>query len=98
MDINRLSSDIKYVGSIGATLNIEEKMKLELSLLKITETEPFDEVVFWGKINGVKFDYFIAVGLNFRGKIEFPTKKFYWAKSDTFEFDELPEVNLDHRA
>jgi len=55
-------------------------MKLELQLLKITETEAYDQVVFWGKIIGVKFDYYIAVGLQYRGKFEFPTKKFFWAK------------------
>ncbi|KAL4462089.1 hypothetical protein ABPG74_000934 [Tetrahymena malaccensis] len=98
MDIYRLSSDLKYVNQIGVTLNVDEKLKLELSLLQITETEKFDNILFWGKINGVKFDYYIAVGLHFKGKFEFPTKKFYWAKSDTFVFDELPEINLEYRA
>lgn len=35
MDINRLASDLKYPNQIGNTLNLEEKMKLELSLIKI---------------------------------------------------------------
>jgi len=42
MDIYRISSDLKFVNQIGVTLNVEERMKLELSLLKITETEKFD--------------------------------------------------------
>jgi len=49
MDIYRISSDLKFVNQIGVTLNVEERMKLELSLLKITETEKFDQVLFWGK-------------------------------------------------
>ena len=55
-------------------------MKLELALLKISETENFDSVLFWGKIVGLKMDYYVVFGINFRGKYDFPTKKFYWAK------------------
>ena len=72
-------------------------MKLELSILKINETENFDQVLFWGKIQGVKLDYYIAIGLHFKGKFEFPSKKFYWAKNDQFEFEELPEMNLEYQ-
>ena len=61
-------------------ISSKKRMKLDLSLLKISETENFDQVNFWGKINGIKLDYYIAVGLYFRGKFEFPTKKFFWAK------------------
>jgi len=35
-------------------------------------------VLFWGKVEGTSKDYYVAAGLNFRGKFEFPTKKFFW--------------------
>jgi hypothetical protein len=31
-------------------------MKLELGLLKLNEAEKFDQILFWGKIDGT-FDY-----------------------------------------
>jgi radial spoke head protein 9 len=64
-------------------------MKLEISLLKLNEAQSFEHIVFWGKIEGslplVLFeflgsdnDYYIALGLNFKGVYEFPIKKFFW--------------------
>ena len=54
-------------------------MKLELALMKINEAERFDEVMFWGKIEGSGGDYYIALGLNFLNFYEFPHKTFfYW--------------------
>lgn len=96
MDIYRLTSDLKFVNQIGATLNLDERMKLELALLKITETQKFDQVLFWGKVEGVVKDYYIAVALNLRGKFEFPEKKFFWA-SDNFNFSVLPELNPEFK-
>ncbi|EGR29932.1 radial spoke head protein, putative [Ichthyophthirius multifiliis] len=97
MDIYRLSTDIKFMNQIGMTLSVEERMKLELSILKINENENFDQILFWGKIQGVKADYFVALALQYKGKFEFPSKKFYFAKSDTFDFEELPECNLEYQ-
>ncbi len=48
MDIYRLSSDLKFVNQIGATLNVEERMKLEISLLKLNETQQFEQILLWG--------------------------------------------------
>lgn len=53
-------------------------MKLELSLLKMSEKEKFDQILFWGKIEGIAKDYYIAVALKFKEQFEFPTKKFFW--------------------
>lgn len=54
-------------------------MKLELSLLKISEKEKFDQLMFWGKIEGLVKDYYIAIGLKFKDQFEFPVKKFFWS-------------------
>ena len=66
-------------------------MKLELALLKLTETSSFDQIVFWGKIEGIKSDYYIAQGLNFKGQYEFPRKTFFWCGQD-FNFAEFPAL------
>ena len=41
-------------------------MKLELSLIKINEKEKYDQILFWGKIEGLNKDYYIAVGMKFK--------------------------------
>jgi radial spoke head protein 9 len=38
-------------------------------------------------------NYYVALGLNFRGEEEFPAKKFFWCSSGNFIFAELPECN-----
>lgn len=54
-------------------------MKLELGLMKINENERFDQVLFWGKIEGIAGDYYIALCLNFLNYYEFPHKTFFYA-------------------
>jgi len=96
MDIYRLATDLKFPNQIGATLNVEERMKLELSLLKLNETQQFEQILFWGRIEGIERDYYIALGLNFRGHYEFPVKKFFWS-SNEFKFAELPAINNEYK-
>mmetsp|Transcript_111170 Transcript_111170/g.166523 ORF Transcript_111170/g.166523 Transcript_111170/m.166523 type:complete len:102 (+) Transcript_111170:52-357(+) len=96
MDIYELDSHLKFVNQIGVTLNIEEKLKLKLALLKLSESEKCDEMKFWGKIEGTAKDYYICCTLVFKGKFEFPTKKFFYA-SNEFIFAALPEINPEHK-
>lgn len=42
---------------------------------------------------GINNDYYIAVSLTYTNQYEFPTKKFFWALSKDFEFQEMPELN-----
>ena len=45
---------------------------------------------------GVVNDYYVAVGLTYTGKQDFPTKRFFWCSSSTnWGFAELPK-SLDH--
>ena len=53
-------------------------------------------MLFWGKINGLKNDYYIAMGLQFVDNYEFPNKTFYWALSTDFEFKEMPSLNSQY--
>ncbi len=61
MELSRFQSDLKFANTIGSTLNIEEKMRLELSMMKLNESEQFCSISFWGKIEGVSNDYYIIL-------------------------------------
>lgn len=37
-----------------------------MALIKLSETEKADEILFWGKIEGTQKNYYIAMSLNFR--------------------------------
>ena len=40
---------------------------------------------------GLQKDYYIALGIKYKGYYEFPFKKFYWTTSANFTFEPLPE-------
>jgi len=72
------------------------RIQLDIGLTNLNNSIECDELLFWGKISGLKSDYFIAVAVYYEGKYEFPVKKFYWASSNDFKFDELPETLEQH--
>jgi radial spoke head protein 9 len=49
-----------------------------------------EEIWFWGKIFGTEFDYFIALGINYKDHYEFPEKKLYYATTSNYIFASLP--------
>ena len=65
---------------------------MDIALKELHLSTKFEELYFWGKITGDEFDYFIAFGINFIGNYGFPKKIFFYAPSDTFKFEELPET------
>ncbi|XP_033125907.1 radial spoke head protein 9 homolog [Anneissia japonica] len=62
MDGDGLHLDIDYVGSCGVVLSPEQKSSLQSSLIILKHHHKFNRVFFWGKIIGIKGDYFIAQG------------------------------------
>lgn len=54
------STDFSVYAASGATLNVEERAALSISLPLLKEAQKSDEVGFWGKIQGVQKDYYIA--------------------------------------
>jgi hypothetical protein len=64
---------------VGIGFEISERIRLELALLPLTALKGVEEVLFWGKIEGVARSYYLAVALTFRGKYGFPHKRFFWA-------------------
>lgn len=80
----------------GVTLNLDEKMQLEMALNLLRCEVKADEVLFWGKVMGSVNDYYLAVTVTYQGQYEFPNKRFYYTLSNTpaFAFKELPELGL----
>ena len=52
MEVESIAQHLKYVNASGVTLNIEERMNLDIALQKLKNDFAFDEVLFWGKIIG----------------------------------------------
>ena len=52
MDIQNLTAELPFANHSGFTLNIQERTNLLLSVNKMNEYEKFDNVYFWGRING----------------------------------------------
>lgn len=72
MDSNSLYYSLELVAGSGHTLNLEQRTALQTSLVILKKNYKFHRVLFWGKILGLKTDYFIAQG---RGEDELEDKK-----------------------
>ena len=72
MEAEGLHMAIDYVGSSGVILSTEQKAALQSSLVILQSNYKFRGVKFWGKIFGVKSDYFIVQGV---GKDELKDRK-----------------------
>lgn len=65
-------------------------MKLEIALNELHIQTKDEEIWFWGKIYGTETDYFIALGINYKGHYEFPEKKLYFSSTSNYAFSPLP--------
>lgn len=54
------------------------RLKLEIALVKLSQSVECDQLLFWGRIEGIASNYYLAMSLNFKGQFEFPHKRFYW--------------------
>lgn len=63
MDSDKLLSDIGYLEGCGTILSQEEMASLQTSLILEKSKNKFQCVCFWGRIHGVKRNYYIAVGI-----------------------------------
>lgn len=55
--------DVDYVASSGVVLSVEQKAALQSSLTILKAQQKFRKIQFWGKIFGVRGDYFIVQGV-----------------------------------
>ena len=52
MNMQNIADELKFANQIGVTLSTEERLNLEIALLKLSEVENSDEILFWGKVEG----------------------------------------------
>merc|ERR1719149_43101 len=97
MELSDLEMGMKYLSSQGYTLNVQEIAMLSANLNKLQAEEKFGKVYFWGKIFGKARDYYVAYGLRDQN-VEFPSKQFYCATGEKFEFADLPILTDDDAA
>jgi hypothetical protein len=81
MDIDRISSELKFANRIGQTLSTEEIISLQSSVLKLSHEYKFERYYFWGRVEGTSGNYYIVEAANFRGANHFPHKKYFWRYS-----------------
>lgn len=63
MDSKTIGADVSYLASgSGFMLSAEQKAALQTSLIMVKTRYKFTKVRLWGKIFGVKEDYFIIQG------------------------------------
>ena len=104
MEFNSISRKSKYSITKSSYLItfLDYRLNLDLGiqqLLNNSVDDEFEELLFWGKIIGMNKDYYIAMGIKYSDKYEFPEKSFYWALSSDFvfkKFDALNDYNKDH--
>lgn len=76
MDADSLTSNLQHISSFGVGLNQSQRSALETSLIIAQVNHKFSDVRFWGKISGIKEDYFIVYGIN---KDELNGRKFLYS-------------------
>ena len=52
MDYRNINNSIKYLAPNGITLNVDERMRVQLALGQLQCEIPFEELMLWGKIEG----------------------------------------------
>ncbi|KAM3859994.1 radial spoke head protein 9 homolog [Diretmus argenteus] len=87
MDSNSLLYSLDMV-STGYVLNVEQRAALQTSLVLLKKNYRFNRVLFWGRILGLEFHYFIAQG---RGADELKDKKNFYS-FDCMDWHLLPAV------
>ena len=58
MDIDNFATDLKYLSTNGVTLNVEERLNVQLAFKTLSKEIPFEKIQFWGKIEG-KFKFWL---------------------------------------
>jgi len=91
MESDGLHLNIDYVGSSGVILSPESKAALQTSLVILQNENKFNRVYFWGKIQGVKDDYYLAQGVY---KDEFAGRKTFYSK-DCIHWGLLPPATAE---
>ena len=52
MEYSKFASNMKYLAQNGVTLNTEERLQISLAIGQLQCEMNFEELYFWGKIEG----------------------------------------------
>ena len=63
MDAEGLHVTVEYLSNSGVILSPEQKAALQISLPILRSDHKLKRVKLWGKVQGIKADYFIAHGV-----------------------------------
>ena len=55
MEYKSLTQNLKNLSPNGVTLNIDEKMQVTLALTQLQTEMKFEELYFWGKVEGKSY-------------------------------------------
>ena len=86
MNIEYFREGIDIVASSGMKLTPEQILLIENSLIILQNENHYRHIFFWGRINGIENDYFIAFGYTTDCLVE---RKFYYS-INCFEWIILP--------
>ena len=62
MNIEFFQEGLEYLMYCGQKLSHEQKVLIEYSLITLQNENRFTNIYFWGRINGINKDYFVAFG------------------------------------
>ena len=69
-----------------------KRVKLEIAIGEVCDSKKFDQLLFWGRIQGEQFNYYVVLALKFKAQYEFPSKKFFYCSNKDYIFKELPPL------
>ncbi|XP_055848911.1 radial spoke head protein 9 homolog [Episyrphus balteatus] len=91
MNIESLRDGINSLMYVGQTLTSEELLLIQNSLIILQSDNKFKEIFFWGRIQGIEKDYFIAFGYT---KDCLKERKFFYSL-DCLQWLMMPLPNSD---
>lgn len=93
MNISIIKENFSYISYCGITVSPQEATMIENSLVILKSNNKFTETYLWGRINGVKNDYYIAFGYH---KNCFSGCKYFYSINCPGEWILMPEPVPDH--
>lgn len=93
MNVSNFKENLNYISYCGISLSLEEAALLENSLITLKSDNKFAETYFWGRINGIQNDYYIAFGYN---KNCLSGSRFFYSINYTGKWILLPDVVPDN--
>lgn len=93
MNISNFKETLNYISYCGISLSFHEATAIESSLVILKSNNKFSETFFWGRINGVKNDYYIAYGYN---KNCLSKRKYFYSINCPGEWILMPDVQPDN--